>query len=69
MNDFELISSKDREIFGDGWRIFGRYYGLPPEQLPTDTSPRKAVAGRLPSGGKMGTGFGIILFDGDKIIN
>lgn len=42
---------------------------MPLEQLPTDTSLRKAIVEHLASGGKMGLGFGIILFDGDKIIN
>lgn len=69
MKDFDVVSSADTDQFDDGWRIFGKYCGLPPERLPADTSLRKAVAGRLSAGGKMGTGFGIILFDGDKIIN
>ena len=68
MNDFDIVSSTEDENFGDGWRVFGKHYGLPPEQLPTDTSLRRAIAGRLSSGGKMGTGFGIIVFDGNKII-
>lgn len=68
MDDFDIVSSLDKEKFEDGWRVFGKYHTLPPEQLPTDTSLRKAIAQHLSSGGKMGTGFGIIVFDGDKII-
>lgn len=69
MNDFDIISSEDHEVFKDGWRVFGKYHNLPPEQLPKDTSLRKAIAEHLASGGKLGTGYGVIVFDGDKIIN
>jgi len=69
MHDFDIVLSMDKENFDDSWRIFGKYYKMPLEQLPTDTSLRKAIVGHLASGEKMGVGFGIILFDGNKIIN
>lgn len=69
IHDFDIVSSVDKENFEDSWRIFGKYHKMPLEQLPTDTSLRKAIVRHLASGGKMGRGTGIILFDGDKIIN
>lgn len=69
MHDFDIVSSWDAENFSDSWRVFGRYHKLPLEQWPKDNSLRKAIAGHLLSGGKMGNGYGIIVFDGSKIIN
>lgn len=69
MHDFDIVTSAEREDFGDSWRIFGKYHKLPLAQLPTDTSLRKAVVEHLSAGGKMGIGFGIIVFDGDRIVN
>jgi hypothetical protein len=69
IRDFDIVSSIDSDNFGDNWRIFGKYHKMPLEQLPKDTTLRKAVAEHLLAGGKMGTGFGIIIFDGEKIIN
>ena len=68
MDDFEIVSWTEKDVFDDAWRIFGRYAGLPPEQLPRDTSLRRAFADRLASGGKTGCGCGIIVFDGKKIV-
>lgn len=68
MDCFDIIESHDND-FGDAWRIFGRYAKLPPEQYPQDTSLRRAYRDRLLSGKKTGGGFGIIVFDGEKIIN
>lgn len=68
MGDFEIICRSERESFGDAWRIFGKYASLPPEQLPRDTSLRKAYAEWFESGHKGGSGCGIIVFDGEKIL-
>jgi hypothetical protein len=69
IHDFDIVSSTDTENFDDSWRVFGKHHKMPLEQLPIDTSLRKAVVEHLLSEGKMGTGFGIIVFDGNKIIN
>lgn len=69
MHDFDIIYSESTENFDDCWRVFGRYHDLPVQQLPTDTSLRKAIAAHLSAGGKMGYGKGVIVFDGEKIIN
>lgn len=68
MDDFEIISSDENEGFSNDWRVFGRYTNLPYDQLPQDTSLRKAYAQWLMSGHNGGNGYGFIVFDGEKII-
>ena len=68
MDDFEIVCWEERERFSSGWRVFGKDSDLPYDQLPRDTSLRKAYAERLCSGGKTGDGFGVIVFDGEKIV-
>lgn len=68
MDCFDIIESHDND-FGDAWRIFGRFADLPPEQLPHGTSLQKAYRDRLLGGQKTGSGFGVAVFDGEKIIN
>lgn len=68
LNDFEIIECHETEKFGDAWRIFDRYgYGAP-EKWPADTSLRKAFKERVLSGKKTGAGYGLIVFDGEKVI-
>ncbi len=69
MRDFDIIDSWDNDNFGDAWRVFGRYAEQPIEQLPEDTSLRRAFKQRLLEGKKTGGGYGVILFDGEKILN
>ncbi len=68
LSDFELIGGGDSDTFGNAWRVFGRWADLPPEKWPKDTSLRAAYADRILSGGKTGSGRGIMLFDGEKIL-
>lgn len=68
MHDFDMIDSTETETFTAAWRIFGKEYNNPIEQWPTDTSLQRAYANWLKGGNKLGTGFGVILFDGEKII-
>ncbi len=68
MSDFEIISWSEAEDFHDAWRIFDKYSDLPADQLPTDTSLRKAYAEWLKAGNKGGSGNGVIVFDGEKIL-
>lgn len=68
MDDFEIIRSKENDEFSNGWRVFGAKSDLPPEQWPTDTALRKAYADWVLAGNKTGSGYGIIVFDGEKIL-
>lgn len=68
MDDFEIVRSHENDRFGDAWRVFGKCADLPFDKLPTDTSLRKAFAEWLKAGNKTGSGYGLILFDGEKIV-
>ena len=68
MDDFEIVSWEEKDHFHNDWRVFGHYSDLPLDQWPKDTALRKAYADWLQSGHKAGDGFGIFLFDGEKII-
>ena len=68
MDDFELVESSESDDFHDIWRIFGKDAKLPYDKLPRDTTLKKAYAEWLCKEGKAGSGFGLFLFDGEKII-
>ncbi len=69
MSDFDIIDSWDKDEFGDAWRVFGRYTFEPLDELPEDTSLRRAFKKRLNENKKTGGGYGVIVFDGEKIVN
>jgi hypothetical protein len=70
MDDFDIINSHDHaEGFPDAWRVFGKDHVLPPEQWPVETGLQRAYAERIKQGKPVGTGQGVIVFDGEKIIN
>ncbi len=68
MSDFEIVRHKEHDNFGDGWRVFAKDSDLPIDKLPRDTSLRRAFADWLQAGNKTGSGFGLIAFDGEKIL-
>lgn len=68
MDDFEIVSWEEKDHFGNDWRVFGHYSDLPLAEWPKDTALRKAYAEWLQAGNKAGDGFGIFLFDGEKIV-
>ena len=68
MDDFEIVCWEEKDHFGNDWRVFGHYTELPLEQWPKDTALRKAYVEWLLSGHKAGDGFGLFLFDGEKIV-
>ena len=68
MDDFEIIESEEKDKFDDAWRIFGKYGYKSPKKWPEDNSLRRAFKERVLSGKKTGHGFGVIVFDGEKIV-
>ena len=68
MDDFEIVGSAEKEGFPNGWRVFGKYSDLPYDQLPRDTSLRRAYADWLIDGNPGGDAFGVFVFDGEKIL-
>ena len=68
MNDFNLISSEEKDKFGDAWRVFGKSAELAPEQWDENTTLQKAFKKHILNGGKTGGGYGVVVFDGEKIV-
>jgi len=68
MDDFEIACWEEKKGFPNGWRVFDKDSDLPYEQLPRDTSLRRAYADWLISGHNGGDACGIIIFDGEKIL-
>ncbi len=68
MDDFDIVRSEDKTEFSDGWRVFGKYSDGPIDQLPEDTSIRRAFKKRLSEGKPTGSGYGVFFFDGEKIL-
>lgn len=67
--DFDIVYSNDTEKFGDAWRVFGHWADGDVKDYPQDTSLRKAYAQRLLSGKPAGNGTGVLIFDGEKLLN
>lgn len=69
MQDFDITGSTQMEGFKDGWRIWGKNWPLPYQDLPEDSSLQRAYKRQLMATGKTGRGYGVIVFDGSRIIN
>jgi len=67
MNDFDIVYSENTEFY-DKWRVFGKDYTKPLNELPCETSLQNAFVDWLKAGNQVGCGSGILLFDGDNII-
>ncbi len=67
---YEIFHQVEYKECIDFWRVFNMSYS--PEALknaPEDTSLRRALKAYLLQGKKMGTGYGLIRFDGEKILD
>lgn len=69
IGDFDLIESGSEEVFHDAWRVFGGEYQKPTAELPEKTSMQRAFKNWLLQGKQTGYGFGVLIFDGEKIVN
>lgn len=70
MQDFDIVRSRDYDnAFNDAWRVFYKDYTGSTDDLPKDTTLRRRICDWLDKGNKIGSGYGIIVFDGEKIIN
>lgn len=67
--DWDVISGTDTETFDDAWRVFLADSEKAPEQWSEDTSMRRAFKKWVVEGGKSGFGKGILIFDGENIVN
>lgn len=67
MEDFTILRV-DEEGFEDAWRVFGADAQKPPQDLPENTSMRRAFKRHLMAGGKTGSALGLLVFDGEKLV-
>jgi len=68
MNDFQIVSSKESEGFGNAWRVYGSSAELPVEEWPEHNSLQKAYKEWILKTNLSGSGQGIILMkDGMNI--
>ncbi|MBE7042998.1 MAG: hypothetical protein E7399_05830 [Ruminococcaceae bacterium] len=69
-NLFEMINQIDQgNHFNDCWRLFGQPYEGSSKGLPSDNSLRRNMIQYIDDYGVFGIGDGILLFDGETILN
>lgn len=67
---FDIVNQIDTgNEFSDCWRVFNKEYQGSTEGLPDDTRLRRNMIKYIDNYGFFGVGEGIILFDGEKIVN
>ena len=67
--DFEMYGNSKCDSFYYGWRIFYKEFDGDTSVLPRETSMQRAFIKHLEEHpGDFGTGLGVILFDGEKIL-
>ena len=67
---FDVVKRIERgNEFADCWRVFNKMYEGTSKGLPDDNSLRRNMINYIDDYGVFGIGEGIILFDGEKIIN
>ncbi|MBQ8474937.1 MAG: hypothetical protein IJ499_04680 [Clostridia bacterium] len=69
INDYEVITNWDTPEYPDCWRLFDMEYTGNPDDLPTNGSLRRNMVEFLRQGGIPGEGYGILIFDGEKVVN
>ena len=62
MNDYEIIEYGCYEDYTNVWRLFDMHYNGDVEQLPQNTSLRRAYADWIRKGEKVGWGFGVYVY-------
>lgn len=66
MDDWAIIHSEEEVTGKQLWRIFGVEFDGDLRRLPANNTPRKALLEWLQSGRHMGTGFGVMIYDGKR---
>ena len=62
-DDFTIVSSGEYQNYSEAWRLFDCLYDGNPDNLPADTSLRRAYIERIKNGQPIGHGTGVIVFD------
>ena len=67
---FDIISGSEQKDNPDFWRVFNMNYeeGIL-EKVPRDNTLRRNLYEFMKKGNSMGDGLGVIVFDGEKIVN
>ena len=69
MDNFHIIAWDDKKNCGDLWRVFGHRDSWDPAGLPRNTELQRRMADYLEKNGNVtGSGYGVFLFDGERII-
>lgn len=68
-DDFDVVQDLETEGFPDAWRIFNCDFVGDTSGLPRDTTLQRKFIEYIENGGKFGLGRGVILYDGERIIN
>ncbi len=69
MDNFDIIGRHDVKNCGDLWRVFGHRDSWDPASLPRDTELRRRMADYLEQNGNVtGSGYGVFLFDGERVV-
>ncbi|MBQ2729160.1 MAG: DUF5596 domain-containing protein [Clostridia bacterium] len=69
MENFDIVHYWYDDNFGDCWRVFNKDWTGDASVLPRDTALQRAYADWLSEGNKAGEGHGILVYNGEKIIN
>lgn len=69
MDDFDLVWNGVTERFEDSWRIFNHIYDGDTTVLPCDTTLQRNFIEYIENGGTFGCGAGVIICDGERILN
>ena len=69
MDNFDIVHSWEDPGFGDCWRVFNKNWDGDATALPRSSSLQRAYAEWLENGNNAGEGHGILVYDGEKIIN
>ena len=69
MDDFELFWHGETEQFSDAWRVFNCPYNGDTAVLPSETTLQRNFIEYINNGGKFGSGAGVVICDGERILN
>ena len=65
--DYHIFRVRERKVFADDWRVFGKD-AKEFDTLPDKTTLQRNMAKHIEMGGTFGEGDGIVFFDGEKIL-
>lgn len=68
-DNFDIITVTEKDEFGDAWRFLDTNDISDPDSLPTRTSLQRRFVEYIKNGGKYGSARGVLLFDGENIVN